>query len=162
MSLSVRQLRCSCRCLQQDDRDKEWGVQWYPMGLWWSCEMPPVTVFKDHCKFVNYYSSQLLENNCKKTGCLWDIEMGSEQKKKSRIYQLTLTPSVLNLKNLFVEKEEEDLWCLSQSNTTVAQEKYFSFKNKRSKYWERCQLNLITFVRLIKTRKVQRTVKKTN
>lgn len=54
------------------------------MGLQWSCEMPPVTVFKDHCKFVNYYSSQLLESNCKKTGCLRDIEMGSEQKKKNQ------------------------------------------------------------------------------
>lgn len=88
--------------------------------------------------------------------------MGSEQKKKIKNLSATLTPSVLNLKNLFVEKEEEDLRWLSQSNTTVAQEKYFSFKNKRSKYWERCQLNLITFVRLIKTRKVQRTLKKTN
>lgn len=71
--------------------------------------MPPVTVFKDHCKFVNYYSSQLLESNCKKTGCLRDIEMGSEQKKKIKNLSATLTPSVLNLKNLFVEKEEEDL-----------------------------------------------------
>lgn len=82
--------------------------------------------------------------------------------KKSRVYQLTLTPSVLNSEGLFAEKVEEDLQCMSQCDARVAQKKCFSFKNERCKYWGRCQLDLIQFVRLIKTRQVQRTVKKRN